>query len=345
MSKMCKVQLKCLITSVGLYTTPGTLRMLRENPDGEKVVAYGIDADPRVYSKGLVDHFFCVPLRESPDYLPAILELCKRERIDLILFQTDVEALICARHREEFEQIGTHLLCADIGVLERATDKGRLYENLQGVGIPIPDHRLVTDKTCEKAAYAMGYPDRELVAKPPDSAGARGVYHITEKPLPWDTRLRIPMVTLAQLTRSLDRPILLVEALPGPEYSVDAFLGEKTSVAIPRRRDQIVGGLATQTTLEYRPDLADFTLKAGKALGLRYLYGMQFRCDDAGNPKLLECNPRIQGSSIASLFSGVNLLWMAVQERLGTQPQTAPTPTHGATFARSWEGVVLRGED
>jgi len=234
--------LKCLITSIGTPAIHGTLQML----EGHGVTTYGADANPEVFSRGLVDHFVPVPLSQSSDYIPTLLELCEREGIELILFHTDADAFICAKRQDEFEQIGTRLLCSTAQVLERAMDKGRLYQTLKGEGSVIPEHALVTQENCEAVALAMGYPQKELIAKPPISYGARGVYWITEKPLPWDTRLRIPMATLSQVKKSLDRPILLMEALVGCEFSVDAVLGDKVSLAIPRRRDQIVGGGCSQ---------------------------------------------------------------------------------------------------
>ncbi len=331
---------KILAIPVGTPSIRGTLRMLRENPERREVILYGIDADPHPFSRALFDHFFQVPPLHSPDYFPTVLALCAREKIDLILFHHDEELRLYSRRRSAFDEIGTRLLAADPEVVEVAVDKSQLYAALQGEGIPLPKHQLVTAENCEEAALSLGYPDRELIVKPPNLWGASGVYRITEKPLLWDQRLQLPMATLSQLKASLDRPILMMEALPGPEYSVDAFLGAKGAVAIPRRRNRITGGVALRTTLEDHPEIAALTLKAGRALGLRYVYGMQFRCDESGSPKLLECNPRIQGTSVASWGSGLNLIWMAVQEALGEPPANIPLPIHGATYARNWAGIV-----
>ena len=70
---------------------------------------------------------------------------------------------------------------------------------------------------------------------------------------------------------------MVSEYLPGSEYSVDAFLGKKAAVAIPRLRKEIVNGISFRTSLEYRKDIMEYTLKAARALGLSYVFGFQFK--------------------------------------------------------------------
>ncbi|MGE3953912.1 MAG: ATP-grasp domain-containing protein [Parachlamydiales bacterium] len=338
------MSLRILLLPPGTPAIRGTVRMVRENPDECSVLVYSADADPSPFSLSLFDNYFKVPPLHDPAYIPAVLHLCQREGIDLILFHHDEETALYMAHQEAFEAIGTRLVASPHQAVKTATHKAHLYEALGREGIPLPRYELVTAENCEEVAVALGYPDHDLIVKPPNCWGANGVYQLTARPLPWDQRLRLPMITLPQLKASLDRPVLMLEYLPGAEYSVDAFLGSQVAIALPRRRDRIVGGLAIQTTLEDQPELAELTLKAGRALGLRYVYGMQFKCDSEGRPRLLECNPRIQGSSVASWGSGLNLIWLAVREALGEPPADLPRPLHGATYARHWGGVVTAGD-
>ena len=43
-------------------------------------------------------------------------------------------------------------------------------------------------------------------------------------------------------------------------------------------------------------------------MDLRYAFGFQFIGD-----KLLECNPRVQGTMIASTYAGCNIIYSAVK--------------------------------
>jgi carbamoyl-phosphate synthase large subunit len=149
---------------------------------------------------------------------------------------------------------------------------------------------------------------------------------------------------LAILHRGPGWPELLaMEYLPGPEYTVDAFRGEKVEIALPRLRQQIRSGITFRSRSECRDDMAEFTLCAARAIDLCYAFGFQFKLDAAGVPKVLESNPRVQGTMVASVFSGANVIWMGVKELLGESIEEAPTPV-ASQFLRFWGGVGVAGE-
>lgn len=54
---------------------------------------------------------------------------------------------------------------------------------------------------------------------------------------------------------------------------------------------------------------------------------------------LLECNPRVQGTMIASVLAGANVIWMAVNDALGRPVMAVPGIRLGSRFQRYWGGV------
>ena len=84
-----------------------------------------------------------------------------------------------------------------------------------------------------------------------------------------------------------------------------------------------------------------YTLEAARAMGLSYALGFQFKLDAAGVPKVLECNPRVQGTMVASVFAGANVIWMGVLETLGYPPEASRTPLKPAEFLRYWGGIGI----
>lgn len=312
-----------LLNPAGVPATQGTIYMLRHNPDDAPVRIIGVDANPNTAARHLVDAFHPVPPVADPGYAAALEEICKKESVDVVLPQTDN-------------------VCPPV-------DKGDFLTLFRDLDLPCPDYQVATDaKTLESAIDALGYPARSLIVKPSQLWGSRGTYLLSETLDP-DTlfTLRSPRTTLTRsqlldtVKRAAEIPKLLVmEYLPGTEYTVDAFIGSKAAVAIPRIRTEVFGGIAIETELDFRVDLTDWTLRAGRALNLTGFFGMQYRCDAYGTPNPLECNPRIQGTTIASLFSGVNLIWMAVQEALGNPPPQPSQPSRPATFTRTWGGIA-----
>ncbi len=304
-------------------TTRGTVYMLRNNPDDTPVRIVGVDSNPTTYTRHLVDVFHTVPPVDSSIYQETLNEICLRESVDVILPQSES-------------------VCPGI-------DKGDFLTLFRDLDLPCPDYHVATDAGSLAAALdALGYPERPLIVKPSHLWGSRGTYLLSETLDPdtlFTTRLPLPTLTRAQLLDTASRAttlpkLLVMEYLPGTEYTVDAFIGKKAAVAIPRIRQQILAGVAFETELDPRVDLTEWTLSAGRALNFTGFFGMQFRCNAAGTPMPLECNPRIQGTTIASLFSGVNLIWMTVLEAIGQPPLQPSQPSRPATFSRTWGGIA-----
>lgn len=344
--------LRLLVTGAGAPGIRGTLYALRRNEDGRAVHVVGTDVRPEAVGRHLCDAFHAVPPPESPRYLGALLALCRREDVAAVLPQTTREVAVLAREREAFEAEGIRVVAAPAEAVEAGNDKAAVLRAFEALGLPVPAYRRAqSEADLAQAAAELGYPERPVVVKPPVSNGMRGLRVLREAA--WDAERFLAEkpsgleISLEELLRILRRgtawpELLVTDYLPGPEYSVDAFLGEHLEAALPRRRDAIRSGIAFETTLlPERDDLAEMALTAGRHLGLRYAFGFQFKEDEAGRPRVLECNPRVQGTMVASLFGGLNAVWLAVREALGEPPRALPGPLRAAAFRRFWGGLAL----
>lgn len=346
------IPLRILVTGAGAPGSRGTLYALRQG--GRPVHTVGTDVNEQAVGRYLTDAFHTVPPPESPTYLDALQDICRAERIDLVIPQTTREIAVLSRDRDAFGD--TRVMVSDATAIEKANDKSAVLQAFEALGLPVPAYRTAqTEGELIEAAEALGYPERPVVVKPPVSNGMRGLRILREAA--WDARrflaekpggVEVSLDDLLVILRRGDGwPALLVtEHLPGPEYSVDAFRGERLAVAMPRRRDAIRSGISFETTLlPDRADLIEPTLQAAEHLDLRYAFGFQFKEDAAGVAKVLECNPRVQGTMVASVFGGVNPIWLGVQELLGEPPTALPAPLHAATFRRYWGGLGVRGDE
>ena len=111
-----------------------------------------------------------------------------------------------------------------------------------------------------------------------------------------------------------DKVSLVSEFIEGDEYTVDCYRDDSQFIAIPRKRDKIKNGISYKTTTENREDLIGYSKRLAEALDLKYAFGFQFIGD-----KLLECNPRVQGTMIASTYAGANLIYSAVKSAIGEE--------------------------
>lgn len=345
--------LRFLVTGAGAPGIRGTLHALRHNPDDRPVHIVGVDLDPHAVGRYFADAFHTVPPPESPAYLEALATVCRREGVDLVLPQTTREIAVLSRHRTDLEADGIRVAVSSAETVRQANDKGEVLRLFDDLGLPAPAwHVARSEDDLVTAAEALGYPERPVVVKPSVSNGMRGLRILREAA--WNTERFLSEkpsgveVSLDALRAVLHRgdtwpELLVTEYLPGPEYSVDAFRGAHLAVALPRRRDAIRSGISFRTTLlPDRHDLAEPTLRAAEALGLEYAFGFQFKEDADGVPRVLECNPRIQGTMAASLFGGFNPIWLSVQEALGNAPRRAPA-RRTAILQRYWGGLGIDG--
>ncbi|HYF80507.1 MAG TPA: ATP-grasp domain-containing protein [Symbiobacteriaceae bacterium] len=372
-----KAALTVLLTGAGAPGTRGALYALRHNPDGVQIRAVGTDIRADGVGRLWMDAFHQVPPPEDAGYLAALLEICRREAVELVIPQTTRELFAFARHKAVFEAEGVRVMVADLPAIEVANNKAALLQVVEQMGLPCPTYHLTRSKTeLADAAAALGYPGKPVVVKPPVSNGMRGFRVLREGA--WDLARFLAEkpngveISLDELLAVLGRgaawpELLVTEYLPGAEYSVDAFLGADLSVAVPRLRRVIRSGISFENELEYRDDLIQATLALGRQVGLKYAFGFQFKLDQNGVPKILECNPRLQGTMVASLFGGVNVIWLGVREALGEGPSGATTgpgpgptaadptgaaaapapggaPFRPATFLRFWGGIGLSGD-
>lgn len=348
-----KSALTILVTGAGAPGIRGTLYSLRKNGDRRPVRIIGVDADPGVVGCFLVDRFFRVPAPEHDAYLEELVRICRSESVDVVVPQTTREIAVLSRNLAALQAARICTMVSGQAAIETANNKRSVLQTFEKLGLPYPAYQLAG---CEaellRAAEQFGYPQNPVVVKPPVSNGMRGVRvlrqqawdvgrFLSEKPMGLEISLED---LLAILRRGPGWPELLVtEYLPGPEYTVDAFRGEKVEIALPRLREQIRSGITFRSRTEFHADMAEFTLRAARAIGLRYAFGFQFKLDAAGVPKVLESNPRVQGTMVASVFSGTNVIWMGVKEVLGETIQEAPQPV-ASQFFRFWGGVGVVGE-
>jgi carbamoyl-phosphate synthase large subunit len=307
----------------------------------------GVDMKVDAVGKYWSDKFYTVPAPESEDYFEEMKSICSKESVDIVLPQTTRETAALSK-----SSLDVKIAVSSSDAIERANNKFELMKLCQQIGVPCPKFYLVRALAdLIDRAEELGYPDKAVVVKPPVSWGSRGLRILREN-TSWSIRRFLSEkpssaeISLDDLSKILTRDahvefpdLLVTEYLPGKEYTIDAFAGERVSVAIPRLRKEVVNGISFRTTLEYREDLVNYSLKIAKSLDLHYAFGFQFKLDYSDVPKILECNPRVQGTMVASVFSGVNVIWLAVREALGEPADKMPEKLQVSEFYRYWGGL------
>ena len=160
---------------------------------------------------------------------------------------------------------------------------------------------------------------------------------LEEKP----TGLNIDLESILKILRNGTFPEMLVtEYLPGDEYSVDVFRNANATVAIPRKRKDIRSGISFDTEIELRDDIIKYSVKLAESLDLKYCFGFQFKMNKDNVPKILESNPRIQGTMVASTYAGFNMIYYSVKEALGYSVEISNIEICGNTHIKRYWGAI-----
>jgi carbamoyl-phosphate synthase large subunit len=343
-----------IVTGAGAPGIAGTIYSLRNNPDNIefKIVSTDIIEDP--VGKYLSDEFYMVPPPENDTYIDIMKRIIERTNAKVILPQTTREIIVLSRRKEDFKAIGVNIVVSDYENLLTANDKFSLLEKAKEIGIPYPKYYLVTSQNSfMEAVEKLGYPQEKVVVKPRVSNGMRGLRIIT--PEKWNVKrflsekpegVEIDLNSFIEIFYVNDWPELIVtEYLPGNEYTVDVFKDGTNVIVIPRLRKSIRSGITFEAQVEFREDLINFSKKLSEALDLNYCFGFQFKLSKEGIPKILECNPRVQGSMVVSTFAGFNMIYYAVKKALGFEVDLNNIKLREVQFKRYWGGIAIGDEE
>ena len=332
------------MTGAGAPGAAGILRCLSAEPLLTIQVA---DANKDSHGRYWGYPFHQLPAGDDPGFEAAVLEICRKENIRLIMPLVTRELLPLARMRNQLAAIGTQVMVADEAAIEIANDKGKLYQFLEWRSIPVPAFRIIDSaEQFSSAITELGYPARPVCFKPCLANGSRG-FRILDAAFDaakalWQEKPGHPYLqpeAVLQLLQAGSFPELLIaEYLPGDEYSVDCIAASgECLIAVPRKRTRIVNGISAAGEFVQQEAIIAYCAAIIAALRLDGNIGIQVRQAASGEFLLLEINPRVQGTISAGLGAGINLPLLAVKLALGWP--VAPEEWNvqwGTKFSRYW---------
>ncbi len=283
----------------------GFREALRELAPGGHV--YAVDACLTAPALRLADAAWQAPYCSAPAFLPAMLELCRRERIGLIVPTIDTELPVYAAHREEFAELGVVVAVSGPETVSIAADKVRTHAWLTSHGFPTVRQGL--------AREVLAHPDDwpfPLVVKPRWGSAGKGVEVATS-------------VEALRAIPDLSEDTLVQEICPGNEHTVNVLVDRagRCRCAVPHLRMEVRAGEVSKAVTVKHAGL--MRLAAAMAEALPDAYGaFNFQCFLSGDSDLrvIEINARFGGGYPLSREAGADFPRWMVQEALG-QPMEA----------------------
>ncbi len=325
---------------------PGLLKCLKNNGEREiKVVGIDMASDPS--AKFMVDAFYQVPAANDSSFTDLVLNICKKEHVDVYFPNVSAEVEAVVARKDEFDAIGVHLSVSNMQSVNISNNKLHTYQALEKAGIPVPKYYAVhTVEDFINGCTYMGYPEKPVCLKIVNSSGSRGVriidanksrYQIFayEKPNSFYTSYD-DMLSVLKSAECLDEMILL-ECMNGPEFTVD-LLADKGEVIYEVGRENVVSlmSIAQETVVKYDELAYNISSDVVKLLKMDGNVGFDFMRNDKGEAVLMDINPRITATVSVIAAAGVNLPYLRVKQLLGeNMPECSPV--YGTRLRRRYD--------
>lgn len=321
--------LTVLVSACRAQFMPGLADCLKQNGERNiRIVGVDMDFDDTVFQ--MVDSFYRVPEATEPTYIDRLLEICKKEKVDIILPFMSPELLPLINRLKEFEEIGVIVSVSNRQSVEVTLNKYTFYEFLKNNDLPVPKFsRIRKADDLIKACEVSGYPENAVCVKATELSGSRGIRIIKpgvskfdilfcEKPNSFYTTLDDLLQTLKEKENMPE--MMAMEYLPGMEGSVD-LLAEDGKILYMAYRESTVNlhSIPQEAELKYNAEAYEIAEKVIKALGLTGNADLDFKNDSEGHPVLMEINPRIAATMKIFKEGGLNLPYLRIKQLIGEE--------------------------
>ena len=255
---------------------------------GDQAKLLGASNDPSSPSFFFLDHVFRVPKRiDTDEHAHRLLEICRKERIDVLIPLVDPELPVIAKYRDEFQKVGTTAMISRYESVRIASDKILTYEFFVKAGIPTPKTLFPGESDLSKLEYPV-------IIKPRYGSAGKGIY-ICE-----DATMLEALCTAEHVVQ---------EYVTGDEITVDIFgTGDGQCIhAVPRLRLKVRGGEVERGITIKDPKITEFAKVIAKHFKPFGAINVQlFRNRESGNYWFTEINARFGGGYPLSYHAGAN---------------------------------------
>lgn len=334
-----------LLSAAGSPSAPGALACYRSNGERNiRIVGMDMSEDPSI--PYMVDVFYKVPAANADNYCDIVLDICKREKVDVYLPTISAEVGAVATRIDEFHALGVKVSVSNMESVEISNNKLHTYQALEKAGIPVPKYCGVhsVEEFIAGCKY-MGYPEKPVCLKIVNGSGSRGVrlidakksrYEIYayEKPNSFYTSYE-DMLSILMSAPKLEE-MMLLEVMHGPEFTVD-LLADHGAVLYEVGRENVVSlmSIAQESVLKYDKIAYKVSADVVKLLNMDGNVGFDFMRNDKEEAVLMDINPRLTATVSVIAAGGVNLPYLRIKQLLGEQLPKCE-PVYGTRIKRRY---------
>lgn len=262
------------------------------------------DAEKEFAAACIADRVHQVPTIGGAEYIPALLEIARKHRIDLLIPLLDVELLPISTARDLLAEAGCHAVISSPGVVQVCRDKILTYHFLVRHGIDTP-RTWPAEEVVRRVRHKFPY-----FIKPKAGSASKGSFIIRD------------LGDLQSLTPRI-HDAMIQEFVPGIEYTLDVYTGYdgRPRCVVPRQRLEVRGGEVTKARTVKRKDIMQVGVRVCEALAnCRGCITIQLIATPENRLRVIEINPRFGGGVPLAIRAGADFPGWLMAQWLGRKP-------------------------
>lgn len=283
-----------LVTAIGTVTASTVIKELKKQ-GGYRILGADINNQNEIATSLDVDEYYKFPLATNSDYVPFILDFCKKHKVDYYYAVIDKEVVSISSNRARFEELGTKLCVANYEFTEICHYKDRFNK---WIAENIPEIAIRTYDEIEEAKNAK-YP---LFIKPVEGVASNGCRKI-------DSYEELCIAV------SDTNTVLIQDYVDGQNITVDCLRNKKTGQkAQAQRRELLRNGNGCGIAVEIFRDeklekICDYLMET---LDLNGVANIEFFATQNGY-RIIEINPRLSAGAVYTCMAGLNMVTNAMR--------------------------------
>ena len=294
-----------------------------------------------------VDKYYKVLRCNEKCYIDQLIDICKKEKIDILIPTIDTELEELSKAKEKFKP--TKVAVMDYEILKQCNSKIKLYETLDQKGIKTPEYRAVYSK--EDIIYLL---KNKSVIKAPYGFGSRGIRIIdNERDYYNDFLNKKPnnkYIKSEDFIKILPETfeLLVMEYLDGSEYSTEIYAKDgKTIVIVGVENAEVDNSTPYESIIKYDKEAYEISKEIVSKLKLSGYIGIDFK-RNKGKLEIMEVNPRVTATYPLICKSGVNIIDIGIKDMLNepiTFNQYNETKINEIKMKRKVKEVYYKGNE
>lgn len=325
-----------------LFTCAGRrtylLKYFKENLQNEdKIIATDIQLSAPALQ--IADVKLQVPAVYEPEYINIILNICKEQKVDVLLSLNDLELPVLANNKSLFKELGINVIVSDPDVIDICFDKYKTTQWIKTLGLNVPKTYVRLEDA--RNAIATGEISFPLFIKPrwgSGSIGLESVENMEELDLYYHLLFKKIKKTILATVSVGDEYILIQEKLTGDEFGLDIMNdleGNNVGVSVKQKLAMRAGETDKAVTRDL-PEVREMGRKIGTALRHVGNLDVDIMQRTNGDYCVLELNPRFGGGFPFSYEAGVNMPKAIIEWVKGNKiDPLILKPRYGRIFAKN----------